>query len=56
MNHPTLFNDIWSSGDFAEDVDHLAHEFRAQYELPPLYQLGLAVKNVEESAAQLEAL
>jgi hypothetical protein len=55
MDNRTLFNEVWSSDNFAEGVVHLAHEFRASHELPPLFQLGLAVKSVEESAAQLEA-
>jgi hypothetical protein len=55
MNHSILFKDVWNADNFSEGVDHLAQEFRAQHKLPPLYQLGLTVKCVEESAVQLEA-
>jgi Glyoxalase/Bleomycin resistance protein/Dioxygenase superfamily len=54
MANCTLLNDIWNSGDFTKGVDQLAYKFRTSHGLPPLYQLGLVVKSVEESSAQLE--
>jgi Glyoxalase/Bleomycin resistance protein/Dioxygenase superfamily len=56
MDNRTLFDEVLNSGNIADGVDQLAHEYRASLGLSSIYQLGLAVKSVEESAARLEAL
>jgi hypothetical protein len=50
-----LLEDLLNARDFAMAANHLASAFRAEHELPSLGQLGLVVKNVEETAVRLES-
>ncbi|MBC7232332.1 MAG: VOC family protein [Chloroflexi bacterium] len=49
-----LLEDLLHSRDFTSAVDSLAHDFRDRHLLPAIYQLGLVVSDVEESATYLE--
>jgi hypothetical protein len=50
-----FFENLWNAQDLNEAVNDLAREFREAHELPPIYQLGLVVPDVEEAAGGLEA-
>jgi catechol 2,3-dioxygenase-like lactoylglutathione lyase family enzyme len=49
-----LLDDLLNADDFAQAVDGLAREFRAERRLPAIHQLGLVVPDVEATAARLE--
>lgn len=50
-----FLDDLLNADDFSQAVDGLAREFRDQYRLPDIQQLGLVVPDVEAAAAGLEA-
>jgi hypothetical protein len=50
-----LFNDLLDAEDYDRAIHALAREFRVKHGLDSPGQLGLVVKNVEETAGKLEA-
>nr|MBC7245944.1 VOC family protein [Chloroflexota bacterium] len=50
-----LLEDLLHSENFATAANSLAREFKERYGLHAIYQLGLVVPNVEDSASNLEA-
>ncbi|HPC46677.1 MAG TPA: VOC family protein [Deltaproteobacteria bacterium] len=47
--------DLLEAPNFTLETGRIAAGFRAAHELPPLYQLGVVVKDIESCAARLEA-
>ena len=49
-----LLDDLLKADDFSDAVKGLASDFRADYKLPEIHQLGIVVPDVEMAAVQLE--
>lgn len=50
----TYFDDLLKADDFGSAVSGLARDFREKHGLPKIFQLGLAVPDVEAAAEELE--
>jgi len=49
-----FFEDLMSRPDFGKALDNLVPEYREQFSLPEIHQLGLVVADVEKAALYLE--
>ncbi len=50
-----ILMNLLDAKDFKAAVDEIAAPFRAEFELPPIHQLGLVVASVEAASEELEA-
>ena len=49
-----FLEDLMRAPDFGKALDNLVPEYRAQFSLPAIHQLGLVVADVETAALYLE--
>ena len=49
-----ILEDLMSQPDFGKALDDLVPEYREQFSLPAIHQLGLVVADVEKAAIYLE--